>query len=324
MPSPPPSPPPMFCPRLPPYPGLASVQVLPCDAEYPLPDVCGLGILNGTRITFGPGDVLAIEYANLNSSRAALSRLVLSAERMAFSSSWAREDWAAPAAMVLIASGLCAGPGMAALSTCLHNLYHGVPTYRACPGCFGLGMVRELGVPAEATGVWDGEAARAGDTSFFRSQLPLDAPSLFYFVASVSSHIVDVNYARVARLLYLPGTDAAFMPPSNSSFLNVTRVSNTTGNNTSGTGTGGGGGGASANATVALADGGRGSGSGSGGVNGSNLTIPVSAELVAPSPHPPANSKLTSGAAVPRRGRGLGLVAVAAFTAALWYSSALV
>ncbi|KAG2444455.1 hypothetical protein HXX76_001208 [Chlamydomonas incerta] len=317
MPSPPPSPPPMFCPRLTPYPGLASVQVLPCDAEYPVPDVCGLGILNGTRIKFGPGDVLAVEYANLNSSRAALSRLVLSAERLAFSSAWAREDWAAPAAMILLASGLCEGPGTAALSNCLHGLYHGVPQYRACPGCFGLGVVRELGVPAEATGVWEGEAAGAGDTSYYRSQLPLDAPSLFYFVASVSSHVVEVNYARVARLLYMRGTAAAFMPPSGLSYTNVTR-SNTTRNSTGGEGSGSGG--ASGNATEPAADGGRGGGAGSNASNTSS-PMPAAAELVAvPSPRQPA-SKLTSGVKGTRCCGTAGLLA-AAGAVALWLARA--
>lgn len=136
-----------------------------------------------------------------------------------------------------------------------------------------------------------------------------------YFVASVSSHIVEVNYARVARLLYMPGTAAAFMPPSGLSYINVTR-SNATGNSTGSAGNdySGGGGGGSGDAAEALADGLHASGN-------TSSPMPASADVVAvPSPQQPV-SKLTSGVALSRCGGSKGLL-WAAFTVAMWLAYA--
>ncbi|KXZ48748.1 hypothetical protein GPECTOR_25g332 [Gonium pectorale] len=250
-------PPPLFCPRLPPYPGISSIQLIDCDIEGPQPDVCGLRPLNGASVRLLPGQALAVRYANLASATAKLSRLVLSGERLRFtmdpvppspepqsrtedgpelgpgphpkaddgSAGVGAGPNTAPQQLqrLLLASGLC--PGLPALTSCLLEAYHGTPAYRACVGCVGVNIVAELGDPRDGPGeplAWSGEASSLGDTSYFASRLPPGTDSLIFFLASVSSAPVHLWYSRSARVLYAPGAQVAVLPPRNATFGGVT------------------------------------------------------------------------------------------------------
>ncbi|KAG2493680.1 hypothetical protein HYH03_008194 [Edaphochlamys debaryana] len=280
VPSPPPSPPPMYCPSMPGYPGISQLQVLTCDCESPQPDICSLSLLNG-EIELRPGQTLAVEFTNINSSLANLNRIVLSAEKIAFAQdqSWDRSE------RMFLASGLCTD--IATATKCLHDWYHGVPAWRSeqgCQRCFGLNLVQDLASPDDPAGQpWEGLVEGVGDMSLFRAQLverwsaavreaaaqaenqvfndfwpsqpPLDGsnetaqaerfaeferlkdeaisaavgqPSVVFFLASLGSGPIRLNYARSARLLYVPGSLAQFAPPSNLSFVNITAPPNAT------------------------------------------------------------------------------------------------
>ncbi|EFJ42256.1 hypothetical protein VOLCADRAFT_107353 [Volvox carteri f. nagariensis] len=209
-------------------------HILDCDIEYPEPDTCGLSLLNGVRMQLQPGQALAIQFRNLNSSSAQLSRLVISAEHMSATLTFQAGSSVGGGDAVIIGpqrlfliSGMC--PNIAALTSCLHDAFHGVPQYRACQSCFGINVVAELWDLVSSTGYEHlpmvGTAATVGDTSYFRSQLPADG-SVLYFLASASSGTVLLDYARAARLLYLPSAQVSYSPPGKKSFGGIRGTEN--------------------------------------------------------------------------------------------------